>query len=104
VADAVHSLSDLLSDVVTLWSVRIARLPPDSQHPYGYGKFETVGSLSVGAILVLAGLGIGADGVQTLQDIWAGTATVSVPDFSVSMLPRKSCAWWCLTVVIRSQG
>lgn len=35
IADAVHSLSDLLSDFVTLWSVRVARLPPDPNHPYG---------------------------------------------------------------------
>ncbi|KAI9908462.1 hypothetical protein PsorP6_016500 [Peronosclerospora sorghi] len=35
IADAAHSLSDLFSDVVTLWSVRIARLPPDRKHPYG---------------------------------------------------------------------
>uniref|UniRef100_K3WA40 Cation efflux protein transmembrane domain-containing protein n=1 Tax=Globisporangium ultimum (strain ATCC 200006 / CBS 805.95 / DAOM BR144) TaxID=431595 RepID=K3WA40_GLOUD len=35
IADAVHSLSDLLSDFVTLWSVKVARLPPDPKHPYG---------------------------------------------------------------------
>ena len=35
VADAAHSLSDLVSDVVTLWAVKIARLPADNQHPYG---------------------------------------------------------------------
>lgn len=35
IADAMHSLSDLLSDFVTLWSVRVARLPPDPKHPYG---------------------------------------------------------------------
>ncbi|RLO07301.1 hypothetical protein DYB28_000062 [Aphanomyces astaci] len=47
VADAAHSLSDLLSDIVTLWAVRISRLPPDDEHPYGYGKFEAVGSLTL---------------------------------------------------------
>lgn len=35
IADAMHSLSDLLSDFVTLWSVKVARLPPDPKHPYG---------------------------------------------------------------------
>lgn len=40
VADAAHSLSDLVSDIVTLWTVKIARLPADKNHPYGYGKFE----------------------------------------------------------------
>lgn len=38
VADAGHSLSDLFSDVVTLYTVRIARLPADDDHPYGHGR------------------------------------------------------------------
>ncbi|KDO27188.1 hypothetical protein SPRG_07437 [Saprolegnia parasitica CBS 223.65] len=68
VADAAHSLSDLLSDFVTLWSVKVARLPPDNNHPYGYGKFEAVGSLTVGAILTGAGVAMGWDAVHTLQE------------------------------------
>ncbi|KAG7394741.1 hypothetical protein PHYBOEH_004715 [Phytophthora boehmeriae] len=88
VADAAHSLSDLLSDVVTLWSVRVARLPSDPKHPYGYGKYEAVGSLSVGAILVLCGFGIGADGLQVLQEIWSGAAAAEITDFSLPLLPE----------------
>lgn len=95
VADAAHSLSDLLSDVVTLWSVRVARLPPDPKHPYGYGKYEAVGSLSVGAILVLCGFGIGADGLQVLQEIWSGGTAVEMTEFSVPFLPEldRSTQW-----------
>lgn len=40
IADAVHSLSDLFSDAVTLWSVRLSRLPPDDDHPYGHGRYR----------------------------------------------------------------
>ncbi|KAG2781442.1 hypothetical protein JG687_00005721 [Phytophthora cactorum] len=86
IADAAHSLSDLLSDVVTLWSVKVARLPPDPKHPYGYGKYEAVGSLSVGAILVLCGLGIGADGFQAMQEIWNGAAATSLPELNLPFL------------------
>lgn len=39
IADAGHSLSDLLSDAVTLWAVRLSRLPPDDDHPYGHGRW-----------------------------------------------------------------
>ncbi|RQM24016.1 hypothetical protein B5M09_004911 [Aphanomyces astaci] len=84
VADAAHSLSDLLSDIVTLWAVRISRLPPDDEHPYGYGKFEAVGSLTVGAILTAAGVGMGYDAFHILQTGFfdAATATtVAVPSF-----------------------
>ncbi|KAG6969933.1 hypothetical protein JG688_00005099 [Phytophthora aleatoria] len=95
IADAAHSLSDLLSDVVTLWSVKVARLPPDPKHPYGYGKYEAVGSLSVGAILVLCGLGIGADGFQAMQEIWNGAAATSLPEFNLLFLSEidRSTQW-----------
>ncbi|POM70121.1 Cation Diffusion Facilitator (CDF) Family, partial [Phytophthora palmivora] len=95
IADAAHSLSDLLSDVVTLWSVKVARLPPDPKHPYGYGKYEAVGSLSVGAILVLCGVGIGADGLQAMQEIWSGAAGTALPDFDLPLLSAmdRSTQW-----------
>ncbi|ETP48489.1 hypothetical protein F442_05781 [Phytophthora nicotianae P10297] len=95
IADAAHSLSDLLSDVVTLWSVKVARLPPDPKHPYGYGKYEAVGSLSVGAILVLCGLGIGADGFQALQEILNGAGATSLPEFNLPFLSEidRSTQW-----------
>ena len=64
-ADAVHSLSDLLSDGVSLWAVRKARQPPSSTHPYGHGKFEAVGSACVGGLLISAGAGIGMHALQT---------------------------------------
>ncbi|KAG7379706.1 hypothetical protein PHYPSEUDO_008272 [Phytophthora pseudosyringae] len=99
VADAAHSLSDLLSDVVTLWSVKVARLPPDPRHPYGYGKYEAVGSLSVGAILVLCGLGIGADGMQAMQEIWNGATATSLPDFNLPFLSEiEPSTQWALAL------
>ena len=55
ISDAAHSASDLASDVVTLVAMRAARLPADEDHPYGHGRFETVGALVVGGMLVAAG-------------------------------------------------
>ena len=74
IADAGHSLSDLMSDFVTLWAVRIGRLPPDEDHPYGHGKFEAVGSLSVSVLLLFAGAGIGAGSYSRLIQIISGKA------------------------------
>ena len=59
IADAGHSLSDLFSDFVTLWAVQVARLPPDDDHPYGHGKFESVGSLFLSLTLLGTGLSVG---------------------------------------------
>ena len=55
-ADAVHSLSDLLTDAVVLVFVHISSKPADRDHEYGHGKFETLASTLVGvALMVVAG-------------------------------------------------
>ncbi|QLL32878.1 hypothetical protein HG536_0D04000 [Torulaspora globosa] len=58
-ADAVHAVSDMVSDFLTLFSVGLASNKPTSDYPFGYGKIETVGSLAVSTILATAGLSIG---------------------------------------------
>ena len=58
IADAGQSVSDLLSDLVTLWAVRMAGIPKDENHPYGHGKFETVGSFIVALMLIFTGIGV----------------------------------------------
>lgn len=66
VADGVHSLSDLLTDVVVIVSSRAARRPPDSSHPYGHGKFETFGTQLIGIILIMVGVKIGWSALMSL--------------------------------------
>ncbi|CAO3701496.1 unnamed protein product [Rhizopus stolonifer] len=58
-AEALHSFSDLLSDFVTLYTFKMSRRPADSLYPYGYGKFETVGSVAVSSLLLTGAIGIG---------------------------------------------
>ncbi|GEM12858.1 calciumion transporter [Rhodotorula toruloides] len=57
-ADAAHSGSDLVADVVTLASYRIGRWEPSTRYPYGYGKFESLGSLVVSFLLFATAAGI----------------------------------------------
>lgn len=49
--DAGHSGVDALNNVVGLLAVRVAAEPPDAEHPYGHGKFETLGALAVASFL-----------------------------------------------------
>eukprot|EP00928_Gymnodinium_smaydae_P070689 TRINITY_DN54475_c0_g1_i1.p1 TRINITY_DN54475_c0_g1~~TRINITY_DN54475_c0_g1_i1.p1 ORF type:complete len:534 (-),score=83.64 TRINITY_DN54475_c0_g1_i1:8-1609(-) len=70
VADAAHSLSDLLSDVLTLFVVDAARVPPDEDHPYGHGRFEAIGSLTVAAVLVGTGGGVGWSSASVIAEWW----------------------------------
>ena len=66
IADAVHSLSDLLTDFVVLLFVRISSRPADSDHPYGHGKYETLATAIVAVALLAAGGVLAAEGVQKI--------------------------------------
>ncbi len=57
VADAAHTLSDLITDVMVLLAARSGAEPADKNHPYGHGRIETAASLALG--VVLAGVGLG---------------------------------------------
>ena len=58
IADAGHSVSDLFSDGITLWAVRMSGIPKDENHPYGHGKFETVGTFLIALLLLFTGVGV----------------------------------------------
>ena len=57
-ADGIHSLSDLGTDLVTIMGVSLAEKPHDRSHPYGHGRLETLGALVVAVVLVGIGVGI----------------------------------------------
>ena len=66
VADAVHSLSDLLSDLGLVLAMRFSSQPPDQEHPYGHERFETLAALATGTLLAVNGAAIGYEAVQRL--------------------------------------
>ena len=72
VADAVHSLSDFLTDIVVLVFVKISSKPNDKEHEYGHGKFETLAMTVIGFILVIVAVGIISDGVVKIDDFFEG--------------------------------
>lgn len=57
-ADAVHSLSDFVTDVVVILFVRISNKPVDKSHDYGHGKYETLATAFIGMALLGIGFGI----------------------------------------------
>lgn len=63
-ADAVHSLSDFITDVIVLVFVRISGKPKDRGHEYGHGKYETFATMVIGVILIAAGIGLLVNGVE----------------------------------------
>ncbi|CAO3643602.1 unnamed protein product [Cunninghamella echinulata] len=77
-ADATHSLSDLLSDFVTLYTFKMSRKQPDEIYPYGYGKFETIGSFAVSTLLLSGGVAIGLHSFELLTTV-IESASASTP-------------------------
>ncbi len=67
VADGIHSLSDLVSDVMVILAARHAGRDADDRHPYGHDRIETVASVVLAAILAVVALGIGWDSLVRLQ-------------------------------------
>ncbi len=61
IADAVHSFSDLLTDIVAIVGIRLSARPADESHPYGHGRYETIAASVIGVALVVAGVAIAWD-------------------------------------------
>jgi cation diffusion facilitator family transporter len=57
-SDGFEATGDVLSSAIVYAGLGLARKPPDSEHPYGHGRYETIAGLGVGALLLLAGAGI----------------------------------------------
>ena len=78
IADAVHSLSDFLTDVVVILFVRLGAKPQDESHGYGHGKFETMAALLIGIALFAAAIGIIVSGATKMVQ-WINGETLTVP-------------------------
>jgi len=65
-ADGFHTLSDLLSDFIVLFAVKQSSAAADEGHPYGHGRIETLATVILGFLLVIAGLGIGYRGISSI--------------------------------------
>ena len=72
VADGVHSLSDLLSDLVVLVFTHISSKDKDRRHSFGHGKFETMATLIVSMILTVVAYKLMSSGVESIIDIATG--------------------------------
>ena len=78
IADAAHSLSDFVTDVIVLAFVRIGARPQDASHDYGHGKFETLATFFVALALVAAAVGIIVSGAVKFAG-WLQGETLSKP-------------------------
>ena len=72
IADGIHSLSDLLSDIVVLVFTQISSKGKDRNHSFGHGKFETLATLIVSVILVVVGAKLMSGGIKSIISVIKG--------------------------------
>lgn len=72
VADATHSLTDFVTDIIVIAFVRISSRPEDSDHDYGHGKYETLATAVIGLILLLVGAGLFYNGASSVYSVLCG--------------------------------
>jgi cation diffusion facilitator family transporter len=66
IADAVHSASDLFTDAVVLFGLKAGHKPPDTKHPFGHGRIETLATAIVGLALIATALYLGFQAVLNI--------------------------------------
>ena len=72
IADAVHSLSDFITDLIVLIFVHISGRPQDKSHDYGHGKYETLALTVIGIALIIVAIGIFHNGALRIASWWRG--------------------------------
>ncbi len=101
VADAVHSLSDFLTDILVIVFVRISSKPEDKTHEYGHGKYETIASFLIAIGLMGVAIGIIVNGGQKLS-AWLRGEDLAAPGqialwaALISIVMKEALFWYTI--------
>lgn len=88
IADGIHSLSDLFSDLLVLGATHLGRQQPDSDHPYGHDRYETLATLLLGAVLIAVAGALVWDSLSRL----VRTEDLAVPGIAALIVALASIA------------
>ncbi|WP_456448934.1 cation diffusion facilitator family transporter [Thiolapillus sp.] len=103
IVDGIHSLSDLMTDILVLVASHQASHGPDENHPYGHGRFETAATLALGAFLVLVAGGIMWDSIERLFQAAHTQAPKAMALYAAlfSILANEALYWYTILVARR---
>lgn len=91
IADGLHSLSDLATDILALILGKLAQHGPDAEHPYGHARYETLGTVILGMVLILVAVAIG---LENLLALWRGTVVtphwIALIAVAVSIISKEA--------------
>jgi cation diffusion facilitator family transporter len=99
IADGVHSLSDLLTDIIVIIFVKISGKEKDEDHQYGHGKFETFATMLISFVLMIVGIGIFWSGAKNVLDVING-GVIEQPGYIalyaalISIVVKEGLYWY----------
>jgi cation diffusion facilitator family transporter len=95
IADAVHSLTDMVTDVAVIAGSHFWARPPDQCHPYGHRRLETLITVCIGAVLAAAGVSIGWDALTRLkQDSAQSPGWIAAVTAALSIVSKEILYRW----------
>ncbi len=99
VADAVHSLSDVATDVVVILFAGVSARPRDASHDYGHGKYETLATICIALALAVVGAGILVHGIEAVEAVLRGETlprpgAVALAAAAVSVVVKEALYWY----------
>lgn len=102
IADAVHSLSDFVTDVIVVVFLRLSGKPQDKGHDFGHGKYETLATALIGGMLLAVGVMICVEGVSKIWDALHGVVLpqpgwIALVAALLSVVSKE----WCYRFTVR---
>lgn len=88
IADGIHSFSDLLTDFMVVIIFHFSHEEPDEEHPWGHARFETIGTVFLGCVLIAVA---GAMAFESIREFWTST-TVPTPGWPALLVASLSIA------------
>lgn len=102
VADAIHSLSDLATDIVVLFGLRYGSLPADKNHHYGHKKIETVTELALGVMLIAVAIDLAYGAIVEIRhQSYGHPKAITIVAAVISILSKEWLFRWNKAVAIR---
>lgn len=102
IADAVHSLSDFVTDIIVIVFVHISNKPQDKDHDFGHGKYETLATAIIGAVLFFVGVGIFWNGAKSVWGVIHGQeieapGAIALYAALISIVLKEALYWYTKT-------
>ncbi len=105
IADGVHSMSDLASDIIVVLGLHYGDLPADRDHHYGHKKIETLTEIALGIILLLVAIKLAFDGAHAiLHREFSHPTAITIIAAAISVVSKEWLYHWTKAVAIKNDS